>query len=209
MKIIFDFDHTLFSTKKLYSALVKSFKEIGISKELFQKTFKRSKSKRGLYNKGKHFDLIIKNKPGINHEILQEKWEKALNKSDRFLYTDVLPVLEKFKNEYNLYILSHGMEDVQKDKIEKSKIKKFFKKIYITKDINKASALKKFLKKTEKAIFIDDNQEALSEIKKKFPNIITVRINRGVGKYKNYPNNPEIDFSIKNLRELEKLLLAC
>lgn len=206
MKIIFDFDNTLFSTKRFYYVLVESFKEIGISEELFRETFKESEGGGDLYNKEKHFDLIVKNKPGINYELLRKKWEEALNRSDRFLYIDTLSFLGKFKKEHDLYILSYGMENVQRGKIEKSKIKHFFKKVYITKDVSKTSALNKFLGKTEKAVFVDDNPEALSKIKKEFPKIITVRISRREGKYKNYPDNPEIDFPVKSLKELEKIL---
>jgi len=208
MKIIFDFDHTLFSTKRFYFFMKKIFREAGIDERLFQETFEKSKGKGILYNRKRQFNLIIRNRPEINLEFLQKKSEKALKETNRFLYPDVLPALENFKKEYNLYLLSYGKDKFQEDKIEKSKIKKYFKEIYITRDINKTSVLERFLEKKEKALFVDDNPEALSKIKKKFPKIITVRISRGKGKYKNYPDNPEIDFSVKTLKELEKILLG-
>jgi hypothetical protein len=60
--------------------------------------------------------------------------------------------------------------------------------------------------RAQKIIFVEDNPVALSETKKIFKNIVTVRINRGEGKYSKEPNNPQIDFSIKNLKELDKIL---
>lgn len=185
------------------------FREAGIDERLFQETFEKSKGKGILYNRKRQFNLIIKrNQPEINLEFLQKKSEKVLKEANRFLYPDVFPALENFKKKYNLYLLSYGKDKFQEEKIEKSKIKKYFKEIYITQDINKTSVLERFLEKKEKAVFIDDNPEALSKIKKEFPNIITVRINRREGKYKDYSDNSEIDFSVKSLKELEKLLLT-
>ena len=208
MKIIFDFDHTLFSAKKLYLAWVKSFEEIGIKEELFQKVFNDSKGGGELFDKDKIFDSLIKDKPEISYELLEEKWAKSYNESEEFLYADVLPFLERFKEEHDFYILSYGRDEIQKYKIKRVNIEHFFEEIYITRDIDKVSVLDKFLDEKEKVVFVDDNPEVLSKVKKKFPNVIAVRINRGEGKHEDWSDNPEVDFSIKSLEELEKMLLT-
>ncbi len=208
MKIIFDFDHTLFSAKKLYLAWVKSFKEIGIKEELFQKVFNDSKGGGELFDKDKIFNSLIEDKPEISYELLEEKWVKSYNGSEEFLYADVLPFLERFKEEYDFYILSYGRDEIQRYKIKRVNIEHFFKEIYITRDIDKVSVLDKFLDEKEKVVFVDDNPEVLSKVKKKFPDVTTVRINRGEGKHKDWSDNPEVDFSIKSLEELEKMLLT-
>lgn len=206
MKIIFDFDNTLFSVKKFYEAFQNSFKEIGINKKLFEETFEKAKAGNKSYNPEKHFKLIIQKKPEISLKELKENFEKALEQGEKFLYSDTQPFFKKLKNKFDLFLVSYGNKKFQREKIEKSGITKFFKKVIITSDASKISSLKKILKKHEKAIFIDDNPEALSAVKEKFPQVITIRMSRGEGRYKKEKNNQNIDFSIKNLKELEKLL---
>jgi FMN phosphatase YigB (HAD superfamily) len=46
--IIFDFDHTLFSAKKFYFTLKKTFLKLGVKEKLFQETFEKSKGKAGI-----------------------------------------------------------------------------------------------------------------------------------------------------------------
>lgn len=206
MKLVFDFDHTLFSTKKFYNTLKEAFLEIGVDKNLFQETFQKSKGKSRNYNPFRQFELIKRQKPEISIEKLKKEFKKGLNQAQDFLYPDVLPFLKRIKNRFNLTLLSYGRDWFQREKIKKSKMNKFFKEIFITSDINKVSTLKKFLKNKEKIIFIDDNPEALSETKKVFPSLITVRINRGEGRYANNPDNSKINFSIKNLKKLTKII---
>ncbi len=204
MKIILDFDHTLFSTKKLFDSLKEEFKESGVNDKLFSETFQKSKDPVG-YNSENQFKLIIEEKPVLNPKKLKEVFKKVINRADQFVYPDVLPVLRNLKKENQLILLSYGEKKFQKEKIEDSKITKYFNKIIITQDINKVSDLKKILKEKEIAIFVEDNPYAILEVKKSFPKIITIRINRGEGKYAKEKNNDKTDFVIENLSELKKV----
>jgi FMN phosphatase YigB (HAD superfamily) len=212
LKIIFDFDHTLFSARKLYQALEDGFKKIGVPRKLFKETFEESKGKGRDYKPSSQFNLIIKKRPGIPLQELEKNFEEILNKADKFLYPDVRPFLSKVKNKFNLVLLSYGEDEFQREKIAKSNITNFFQKIFTTSDINKVSTFKKIVVSKsgsdlkEETIFIDDNPGALFEIKKQFPNVLTIRINRGEGKYTEEKNNQNIDFNVKNLKELEKIL---
>jgi len=207
MKIIFDFDHTLFSVKKLYFALEEAFFKLGVEEKLFQETFEKSKIKKRSYDPDKQIQLIVKVKPGIKKSDFKREYKKTLKRATQFLYSDTIWFLKRWRKKAKLILLSYGEEKFQRDKIKTSKIEKYFqKRVKITRDIDKVEPFKKLFQKKEKLIFIEDNPMALSEAKKIFPNVITIRINRGEGKYSKEPNNPQIDFSIKNLKELEKIL---
>jgi len=207
MKIIFDFDHTLFSVKKLYFALEEAFFKLGVEEKLFQETFEKSKIKKRSYDPDKQIQLIVKVKPEIKKSDLKREYKKTLKRATQFLYSDTVWFLRKWQKKANLVLLSYGEEKFQGDKIKDSRIEKYFyKKVKITGDIYKVKPFKKLFQKKEKLIFIEDNPTALSEAKKIFPNVITIRINRGEGKYKKEPTNPKIDFSIKNLKELDRIL---
>jgi len=207
MKIIFDFDHTLFSSKKFYQALQKAFGKFDIDKKLFQETYENSKIKKRSYDSDKQIQLIVKVKPEIEKSDLKKQYEKILRKAPQYLYSDTVWFLRKWEKKANLVLLSYGEEKFQGDKIKDSRIEKYFQKnVKITGDIYKIKPFKKLFQKKEKLIFIEDNPTALSKTKKNFPNVIAIRINRGEGKYREEPDIPKIDFSIKNLKELDKIL---
>ena len=206
MKIIFDFDHTLFSAKQFYFALKKAFFKLGVKEKLFQETFEESKGVGRDYKPEKQFKLIHKTRPEIKIGKLKESFEKILKTAPKFLYNDVLGFLKKWSKEADFILLSYGEEKFQKLKIENSGIKKYFKRVIITRDIDKSKPFKKLFSENKKIIFVEDNPQALSKTKTSFSQIITVRINRGEGKYYQESDNPQIDFSIKNLKELEKIL---
>jgi FMN phosphatase YigB (HAD superfamily) len=208
MKLIFDFDHTLFSAKKLYFALKKAFKKIGVKEDLFQEAFEKSKGKtRGrVYKPTRQIEFIVRVRPEINLKKLKRTLKKVLKESPNFLYPNTIYFLKKWRRKADLILLSYGEEKFQEQKIKSSKIKKYFKKIIITRDIEKSKPFKKLFPKNKKIIFVEDNPQALSKVKKMFKNVVTVRINRGEGKYTRQPDNSKIDFSIKNLKELEKVL---
>ena len=208
MKIIFDFDNTLFSTTRFVSVLRKAFEDLGIEENLFEETFEKSKKDSKGYNPEEQFRLIVEKKSGLTLDELEESFDGFLSKVPQLLYSDVFDFLKKLEDRFDFYILSFGREDFQRKKIEKSGISNFFKEIYITGDKNKVSVLKRFFTSQDKVVFVDDRPLTLSRIKERFPEIITVRMNRGEGKYRKHPDNSGIDFSIKNLKELEGLLLT-
>ncbi len=205
MKIIFDFDYTLFSTKKLFENLKEEFKGSGVSDKLFSETFQKSKGAFG-YNSENQFKLIIEEKPELNLKKLKIAFKKIINRADQFVYPDVLPVLRNLEKENELILLSYGEKKFQKEKIENSKILSYFNKIIITQDINKVSDLKKILKEKEVGLFVEDAPNTLYEAKKVFPNLITVRIKREEGKYIKEPDNKNIDFVIRDLEGLKKII---
>jgi len=207
MIIIFDFDHTLFSAKKLYLAFQKTFEKLGVDEKLFQETFQKSKGHGRDYNPERQFKLIKREKPEISLKEQKRTFNKILNQAEKFVYPEVLTILNEFqKRGYELFVLTYGEGSFQPRKVDRSKIGKFFKKILITRDIKKVSDFRKFFKKDEKTVFVEDNPNVLLSIKTAFPEVITVRINRGEGKYALEKNNKGIDFSIKNMVKLKRLI---
>ena len=206
MILIFDFDHTLFSAKKLYFALKESFRKIGVEGNLFQETFEKSKGRGRDYKPKIQFQLIKKAGSEISLQKLERAFKIVLNKAPKFLYPDTIWFLKRWRENADSTLLSYGEEKFQKDKIKASKIRRFLKRIIITQDINKLKPSKKIFQNKGKTIFVEDNPQTLSKVKKFSPNVITIRINRGEGKYTKLPDDKNIDFSIKNLKQLDKIL---
>ena len=205
MRIVLDFDHTLYSTKSLYESIKAAFGNLGVDGELFQQTFQLSKGTGRDYKPARQIRLISK-QVGVKEAILQKEFNKILKISPKFFYSDTIGFLKEHTKKDELFMLSYGEEKFQKQKVDSAKVSKYFKKIKITRDIGKSKPFKIFLSKKEPILFVEDNPQALFEVKKAYPQVITVRIKRGEGKYAEAPDNEYIDFQIKNLQGLEGII---
>ncbi|MFZ2193755.1 MAG: hypothetical protein WAV31_05925, partial [Candidatus Moraniibacteriota bacterium] len=104
---------------------------------------------------------------------------------------------------------TYGHEKFQKLKIKNSDLKKYFSQIIITKNY-KADDIKEVSEKLElsleeKIILIDDRPEQIEIAKKKNKKIITLRLRRKEGRYKNLICK-NTDYEIKNLKEALKII---
>jgi hypothetical protein len=72
--------------------------------------------------------LIVKAKPEIRECNLKKVFEEVLKKAPKFLYPDTIWFLKKWQNNAKLILLSYGEEKFQRDKIEPTKVKKYFQK---------------------------------------------------------------------------------
>nr|MCK4428847.1 HAD hydrolase-like protein [Candidatus Aenigmarchaeota archaeon] len=188
-----------------YLALKEAFEKMGVDDKLFSETLRKASGRFG-FKPRKQIKMIAEELPEIKLEQLEAAFKKIIDGADKFLYPDVSLSLEELKKENELIMVSYGDKKYQNEKIKSSKVIPSFNKIIVTQELHKVSELKKILGDCEKAIFVEDNPHALTEAKKCFPKIITVRINRGEGRYAKTPDNEKIDFTIANMDEFKKIL---
>jgi FMN phosphatase YigB (HAD superfamily) len=205
-KIIFDFDNTLFSAKKWVKAIIADFKKAGVPEEIYSRTFYASKDEIG-YRPEVQFKLIKKELPGVDISKLEEIFERQTKETKKYLYPDVLPFLEKAGKTTKLYLITYGHRDVQEAKLEGCGIKPFFEKIMIVETPDKVSAMRQIIEGNERAVFVEDSPKALIEAKSAFPNIVTVRINRGEGGYAGESNGAAVDYEVDSLDTVLESLL--
>jgi len=205
--LIFDLDDTLISTKKVFSSLENAFVQKEIERKRFQKLYRESKVQGALSLK--RFIYLVKKYFSLSEKEIRVILKEAFKEGKKFLYPDTYPFLKKWSERAHLFLVSFGNKDFQMHKIKNAGIFNFFEKIFITNDQQKreevGNILKNFFKK-KKIFFVDDNQETLFCIKKVFKRIITVHINREKKKNSTSEGDKNIDFSIKNLKELDNLL---
>ena len=183
MKIYIDFDGTLFNNNKHYHKLINILKKYNINEEYINNLTKKKHYK--------NLDTLAKeiiDKNNLDKSIINE-----INNiySDDLIYKDTLPFLEKYKEEYELILLTLGNKKYQLKKINSTNISKYFKKIIITnKDKSKLNI------DYQNNIFIDNNPHEL----KKFYNSKSkhlIRIKRKNDKYS------KINLDIKNTPEFK------
>ena len=210
MKIFIDFDDALFNTKQLVVDIKSIFEKNGVSEEIFKKYYKdpETEKNKGVvkYNPYKQIEKI--KAQGFDTVKIEKELPKLLKDTSRYLFKDGIRFLEELKEE-ELYIVSYGDEQYQREKINNSGISGYFKKILII-DVSKAVAIRKILKNKsiksgEALIFIDDREKFLKDIKKSYPGMVTFLLKRPEGRYDD-KRTGYCDFEVKNFDEIIELI---
>lgn len=126
------------------------------------------------------------------------------------LYSDSLPILEKIRKKYKTGLITNGKWSITEKKLKFLGLSNYFDAIVCQEGENKKPNKNQFIKMVEKLgiredemIYIGDHPEidfsGLSDTK-----IKTVRILRG--QFKEFESNNRIDYKIKNLKELDKII---
>ncbi|MCX8190988.1 MAG: HAD-IA family hydrolase [Candidatus Aenigmarchaeota archaeon] len=209
-RIVFDFDNTLFSSRSLLKAMAEAYRKFGIDEKLFFDKYYESRKMSEYYKPYLHLRLLKESVKDFSLKEFKKELEGVLSRCSDFLYPDVIPFLQEFSSSTDLYLVSFGQRWFQKKKIDECKIERYFKKIYITRDSSKVSVLRKIFKKGIDIFFVDDSEEVLREVKKAYPSVITVKIEREdfhrrgsrVEEEKN-----QIDYIVKSLNELRNIVM--
>ena len=121
MKFIFDFDDVLFNnTKQFKPHMYMCLEKAGVPRSIAEPYYKEVR-----VNKFWLKDLLL-------HFSLNENlYEEILEKSENYLNEELINVVKKLGKE-NCYILTHGGEEFQLDKIKRTGISHLFTDIIIT-----------------------------------------------------------------------------
>jgi len=207
MKIILDFDDTIFNTYQLFQELIKIFQGAGFTEEEFKKKYRETKNKAG----GFELETILRlsrQLKSFDEEKVRKEIDSLVSDAEKFVYPDLADFTESFDKK-NLVLLSCGETNFQREKIEKSKIASFFNKIIISPtEENKTDNLKNIFQKNcaEKIFFIDDKAEQIDRIKKDLPQIIVLKMERPQGKHKDIKSELA-DYVVKDLYEAREVIL--
>lgn len=201
MKIFIDFDDVIFNTELLKKRLGKIFLKNGVSRELFKESYQQLKKREKIYSPVKHLEFLVKHSHIDSRKVLIDL-KKLMKNLKPHVFNEARTFLKHFPRN-SLYLLSYGDLRFQRQKIKTAGVSKYFKRILITND-DKLKIIKKIVVgdnfgKKEKIVFIDDNPRHVKEVRKK--GIITFQI------IKPHSKLPRVaDFSVKNFKEIEKIL---
>ena len=180
MKIVLDFDDTIFNTHQLMREFLEIVKKFNFTEEEFFGAYQECKKMVGDFDPKTIINLLNETKPFDKIKVEKEV-DLMLSNLSGFVYSDFFDFAKSFDRK-DLILLSFGMTDTQKIKINNSKITEFFEDIIIT-SRDKIEDIKSIFEKhkKEKIFFIDDKTIQVDNIKRKFPEIITMKIKRPQG----------------------------
>ena len=206
MKIILDFDDTIFNTYKLTQEFIKIFEKAGFTKKEFYANYQITQEKTGDFDLETAFDLFSELK-SFNREKIKEEINSILSKTNDFIHSDFFGFADSFDKK-NLILISCGIASSQKTKIENSKITHFFNKIIITPE-NKVKSFENISQKykNEKIFFIDDKANQIDLVKKEFPKVIALKMERPQGRHTD-TKSELADYVVKDFYQAREIILS-
>lgn len=179
--VILDFDHTIFNTELFKRHLKKIFAQYGVSDERYVQTYNYIKKKlKRSYDPALHLRLLEGEIQDIKSLMIDVNI--LVGNAKTYLYDDVISFLESIKDECELYLISLGTKRFQEAKINSCQINGFFSRIIVTE--GDGSFMKDVLKdiineqRDKKIAIIEDVPDNIDYIKRGFPYITAIKIER-------------------------------
>lgn len=203
MKIIFDFDHTVFNMSSMHTALNDAIVEVGIDLEDYKAAYNKETN-------WKSFNVEslasrLEKMTGKSASSIIRAYHKVSDVADLFIYDDVKEVLEQLRADGHILImLSWGDSNWQLRKIEASGLKNYFEEIITVTEL-KADFLSKWADDLSDIVVIDDKPAELKAIEKVHPDLTLVRMKRENGKYSDQETPSGLE-EVKDMKEVIELI---
>lgn len=177
MRIILDFDYTVFDTEAFRVGMIDAFHECGVTDDIYRITEKEllHDDGYGVYSFDEHLQRLSQ-QTQTSIEQLYELAQTVLNDLSTYIYPDALAFLQLVQEEK--HILTFGNDDWQRTKIQRSGIEEYITSIRTVQTQTKAEGIQALLNENEKTVFIDDRGSAIDEVKQVFPDVYCIRLHR-------------------------------
>jgi len=172
-KYIFDFDDVLFfNTEKFKKYMYKCFEEIGVSYDTVKNYYKIEKEKGWTLHNLVASVISGENITSISKEELSEK---IMKECKNFINNELVDKIKELEVK-DCYIVTHGVNEYQYEKIKRTNLEPFFNQIFIVQDTKKGPVemiCGKF--RDDEVVFVDDKEKRFADLDlEKCPNLRTV-----------------------------------
>lgn len=206
MKIFIDFDDVIFNAKRFKEDLIHVFQRNGITRSEFENsyyTYSKKAQEEGKYYNPKQQIRVLKRRFQIDQYKLERDLDKFFSDLRSYVFPDVYLFLEAFPKK-DCFLLTYGHIRFQKIKINGCGVRKYFRRLLISKD-NKINIIREISEKyhfpsEESIILIDDRPEQLERTEETKKSVVTFHMCRSQGRYSNLICLDR-DYEVKNLKE--------
>lgn len=175
-KFFIDFDGTLFDTKKLKEDMFQLCYNVGFTHDEIIGSYK-AECDGGLFSRNHFIERLSKLKE-FDVESVKSKLSDLIADSNKYLFADTESFLAGLDREkYEVNILTLGVPDFQREKVEHSGIAIYFDNIYYV-VVNKWEVMDDYVGLDEKFVFVDDREDTVANISKLYPHAVSICIDR-------------------------------
>lgn len=181
MKLIIDFDHTIFDMASMHEALDEAITDLGIPSEQYRAAYNKETNWKVFSVPG--FANRLEKMTEISSKEITKAYHRVGDIADLFVYEDVHQGLEQLKEHgHEVFLLSWGDTEWQMRKIQSSGIRDHFKDVLTVTQL-KAEFLQNWCADACDVVVVDDKPAELKAIKERHPKFHLIRMRRENGKY--------------------------
>jgi FMN phosphatase YigB (HAD superfamily) len=169
-KYIFDFDDVLFlNTEKFKKHMYACFENVGVRYETVKKYYRVEKEKGWVLRNLVNSVLAGEKMASVNGD---ELTEKIMSECKNCINHELVERIRELDVE-DCYMVTHGVEEYQLEKVERTGLGALFTKISVVQGTKKGPVemiCEQF--RDEEVVFVDDKEERFSDLDfKKYPNL--------------------------------------
>lgn len=169
-KYVFDFDDVLFfNTEKFKKHMYKCFKDISVQYDTVKKYYKIEKEKGWVLRNLVKSVLEGENITSVSAE---ELTEKIMSECKNYINYDLIDRIRQLDAE-NCYMVTHGVQEYQIEKVNRTGLKPLFTQISVVQETKKGPVemiCEQF--KDEEVVFVDDKEKGFADLDfEKYPNL--------------------------------------
>lgn len=209
MRLVYDFDATLFSTADLWNAWVDTLAQYESDRDLIEDVGEE------LFEVGftlEEHAVELGLEKDICDELVKKFHAHTDEEGESLVFNDVVPFLEEQQKHHEQIILTYGNEEYQYRKIQASGLHAYVDEIKIAgpDDMKHVQLQDMFEQSAETIIFIDDSPRQLSKVQETGLPIQLIRMLREGERHtdESHPCDDQMWDCVSSLEELEDYLMA-
>ncbi len=207
MIIVVDFDGVLLDDKRFKEEKLRLFRKLGVSTRLYREAYEAVKKKKGgAYDFHTHLKEIKKRYVAFSISAAERVTDRFIRISHRFVYRDAVAFLAFWrKRNVPLILLSTGPA-FQKEKVRRSGLARFFKRIIVIRNAEKHGSLGRVMRQFPKrdVVFIDDKKSVVDGVKTYLPTVFTIQMKRRASQERSKRG----DAITRNLAHARRIILS-
>lgn len=198
MKYIFDFDDTLFDSKRFKTHIFSILQKAGaeVNPEIYYNDFRKENKEQNVPFSLKKFIEYTLKKENLPSRV-EELYEEIMKDCPKFVHESVFEAIRNAGSD-NCYIVTHGETEFQFEKMARSGIAEVFNpnKVFVAEGKTKKDYIYRICDQNlnEQIVFFDDQEEFFKDLdKERVTNLELVRIEKGglVKELRRYGFRPE------------------
>lgn len=159
------------------------------------------------YQPDKHIESFSNNKK-VDTEKLSNDFRNLIKRTHQFVFPEFLTFISQVSS-HQKFIITYGDINYQKQKVDNSKTAHHFNDVLVS-NIPKAAKIKEYFNNNQidlnqNIYYLDDRTLWLENVKKEFPQIKTILINRYPAASTHF-DNTHIDYQINRLTDISKII---